>query len=233
MTIFNIYCDESRHTSDPRDRYAVIGGLRCPRDSKHELVGRIHKLQARFNAHGELGWKRLSPNRSEFYHELLKLFLDTPELAFRCLVVDRTTLNHDKFNDGDSELGFYKLYYQMLVHWLEPGQEYRLYLDWQQNSASNRFVELQTVLTRKLTGRANILSLEPVSSHNQPMIQLADLLMGAVGYAWNQYDQRDGASQAKVDFINELARSLNRGTLATGTPRPEAKFNVFNWQGQR
>lgn len=34
MTVFNIYCDESLHTSDKGDRYAVIGALQCPRDEK-------------------------------------------------------------------------------------------------------------------------------------------------------------------------------------------------------
>ena len=55
MTDFNIYCDESRHTSDPTQPFMVIGAVRCPRERKHELVGQIHRLQARHNAHGELG----------------------------------------------------------------------------------------------------------------------------------------------------------------------------------
>ena len=104
MTDFNIYCDESRHTSDPSQQFMVIGGVRCPRDRKHDLVGQIHRLQARHNAHGELGWKRVSPNKAAFYDELLALFANTPDLSFRCIVVDRNKLDYDKFNDGDAEL---------------------------------------------------------------------------------------------------------------------------------
>jgi surfactin synthase thioesterase subunit len=47
MTDFNIYCVEGRHTSDPTQQFMVIGGVRCPRDRKHDLVGQIHSLQAR------------------------------------------------------------------------------------------------------------------------------------------------------------------------------------------
>jgi hypothetical protein len=232
MTVFNIYCDESRHTSDKADRYAVIGALQCPRDDKKALVHRIHSLQALYNAHGELGWKRVSPNRAEFYDKLLEIFLETPALNFRCIVVDRHNLDHEQYNDGSPELGFYKLYYQMLVHWLQPSQEYRLYLDWQQNASSSRFRDLKTILTRKLTGRAHVLSLEPVSSDNQPLVQLADLLIGAVGYAWNERDKAPGASKAKVALLRKLESGLKRSTLASGTPKGEVKFNIFDWQGR-
>ncbi len=225
--VFNIYCDESRHTSDKSDRYAVIGALQCLTDQKRRIVHRIHSLQALHNAHGELGWKRLSPNRSDFYHKLIEVFLEEDCLQFRCIVIDRQAFKHETYNNGDSELGFYKMYYQMLVHWLEPGQRYRLFLDLQKNASSTRFTDLKTVLGRKLSGRAKIECLEPVSSHNQPLIQLVDLLIGAVGYQWNKRAE----SQAKLAFCSELARRLERFSLATATTRYERKFNIFRFDG--
>ena len=227
MTDFNIYCDESRHTSDPTQQFMVIGGVRCPRDRKHDLVGQIHRLQARHNAHGELGWKRVSPNKAAFYEELLALFANTPDLSFRCIVADRNKLDHDKFNDGDAELGFYKLYYQMLVHWLEKGQSYHIYLDWQQNQAQHRFHDLATVLTTKLRNHAAIECLEPVTSSNLPLLGLADVLIGAVGYAWNGL----GSSGAKLRVVDLLAESAGLSTLARGTPRAAQKVNIFCFDG--
>lgn len=227
MTDFNIYCDESRHTSDPTQPYMVIGAVRCPRERKHELVGQIHRLQARYNAHGELGWKRVSPNKAAFYEELLALFANTPDLAFRCIVADRNKLDHEKFNDGDAELGFYKLYYQMLVHWLQAGNSYHIYLDWQQNQAQNRFHDLATVLTTKLRNKAIIACLEPVTSSNLPLLGLADVLIGAVGYAWNGL----GSSAAKLHVVDLVAESAGLGTLARGTPLTAQKVNIFCFDG--
>ena len=232
MTAYNIYCDESRHTSDPRDRYTVIGALACPRECKRGLVHAIHQLKARHDAQGEFGWKRLSPNREAFYGALADLFLNDENLSFRCIVVDRHTLDHDTYNEGDAELGFYKLYYQMLVHWLQPGNEYHLYLDWQQNEVTHRFSELQAVLANKLSGRAKVACLEPVESDTQPLIQLADLLTGAVSYQWNGRHEAEGASQAKVRFAESLARGIGKTSLAQGTPRGADKFNIFDWRGR-
>lgn len=226
----NIYCDESRHTSDNSDRYLVIGAISCPRELKRDIVHRIHCLQAKHTARGEFGWSKVAPGKAAFFDELVTLFRDEPELRFRCLVTDRTQLKHDQFNDGDKELGFYKLYYQTLVHWLQPGNVYHIYLDWQQNACQERFADLREVLGRKLSGRAKIACLEPVSSHEQPLIQLTDLLIGAVGYAWNQRN----ASQAKFDFCNRLADRIGKKSLAFSSPwkGSDPKFNIFNWQGQ-
>lgn len=228
MTHFNVYCDESRHTSDPSQRFMVIGALQCPREAKRDLVHEIHGLMARHRAHGELGWKRLSPNRHEFYWALLELFARHDELRFRALVADRTRLNHAQFNDGDAELGFYKLYYQLLVHWLQPGNTYSIYLDWQQNSEQHRFKDLHSVLTTKLRGRSAIACLEPVTSENVPLIGLCDLFIGAVGYTWNRLQ----GSEIKQSFAADLARAAGLSSLGESTPKSRNKLNIFHFVGR-
>lgn len=218
-----IYCDESRHTSDSGDRYMVIGAISCPVQKKRDLVRRIHNLRAIHAAQGEFGWKRLSPNKRGFYWDLLDLFSKDSDLQFRCIVVEKST-----FASEDFELGFYKLYYQMLVHWLSPGCAYRIYLDSQQNREQGRFHTLRDILRRKLTGRAQILSLEPADSSELELMQLADLLIGAAGYAWNG---RQG-SATKVAFCDDLAHAVGRQSLAASTGSSELKFNVFHFVGR-
>lgn len=228
QTAINVYCDESRHTSDPGDRYFVIGGMACPREKKRDIVRQIHILKGRYNAQGEFGWKRLSPNKRDFYWSLLELFIAEQDLSFRCIVVDRNSLDHDKYNEGDGELGFYKLYYQMLVHWLKPEHAYHIYLDWQQNKSRERFSTLRDILRRKLTGRAAIKCLEPVGSKNIPMIGLIDLFIGAVGYHWNSRN----ASSIKLDFCSDLAGKLHIGNLRSSTFSIKHKFDIFPFQGR-
>ncbi len=224
----NIYCDESRHTSDPRDPYMVIGGIACPRGEKREIVHKIHVLKKRYNTQGEFGWKRLSPNRRDFYWAILDLFARESCLAFRCLVVDRNILDHEKYNQGDQELGFYKLYYQMLIHWLKPQNKYHLYLDRQQNRTQHRFSTLRNILRIKLSAQAEIACLEPVGSKHIPMIGMTDLLIGAVGYEWNGRD----ASKAKLEFCKKLAESMNMRDLGASTSYIRDKFDIFHFTGR-
>lgn len=224
----NVYCDESRHTSNPEDPFMVIGALFCPRDKKEEIAHRINLVRKEYETWREFGWKTLSPNRRDFYWSLLELFASEPSLSFRCLVVDRNILDHDQFNDGDNELGFYKLYYQMLVHWLRRDCAYHIFLDWQQNKTQRRFMELRDILSRKLSGKTKIECLEPVSSHSIPLIQLADLLIGAVGYSWNE---RKG-SEIKLEFCSAVAKVAGVHTLKTSTALSAEKFNIFHFTGR-
>lgn len=218
--VYLIYCDESRHTSDSGDHFMVIGALSCPEARKRDIVHRIHNLRAIHATQGEFGWKRLSPNKRGFYWALIDLFASEPDLQFRCIVVDRT-----RFVSDDQELGFYKLYYQMLVHWLSPGCTYRVLLDQQQNKEQGRFSTLREVLRRKLMGRAKILSLEPGDSSELEIMQLADLLVGAVGY------ERNGrtTSATKVEFCQDLASALGVPAISRSTAPDEEKFNVFHF----
>lgn len=223
----NIYCDESRHTSNPEDSFMVIGGLSCPRDRREELSRQINLIKKKHGTWKELGWKTLSPNRREFYWELMAFFAGEPDFCFRCIVVDCNVLDHGKYNFGDEELGFYKLYYQMLIHWLKPSFAYHIYLDWQQNRTQGRFITLRDVLKRRLLGRTKIECLEPVQSHKMPLIQLVDLLTGAMGYAWND---RMG-SQTKMAFCTDLARAVGLTSLKVTTPLSAEKFNIFHFTG--
>ena len=206
----------------------VIGALACSRDMKPLLTQKINLLRKEHKTWREFGWKTLSPNRRDFYWALMTLFCDTPDLTFRCLVVDRNTLDHDKFNQSDDELGFYKLYYQMLVHWLKPACVYHIYLDWQQNKLQHRFINLRDILRRRLTGKAKIECLEPVSSSAIPLIQMTDLLIGSVGYTWNNRS----ASSIKNDFCADLAKSVGLSSLKNSTILSAEKFNIFHFTGR-
>ena len=231
MSKINIYCDESRHTSGVDD-FMVIGAICCEKDLKKELVHKIHLLKKKHQAQGEFGWKRVSPNKKKFYLELIEFFIDNP-INFKCIVIDKRELNHERYNNGDKELGFYKLYYQMLTGLLKSDNEYSIYVDWQVNQKEKRFSDLKFYLDKKHI-RAKILCLEPVSSETQPLIQLADLLMGAVGYQYNKRKE----SQTKVEFCTVLANKLHScnskyfryGNLKTFTAQDEEKFNIFKWR---
>jgi hypothetical protein len=222
---FEVYCDEANPdvltSANPRARHLMIGSLWLPEELRNEIKARVGALRERHAAWGEIKWSKVSPNRRDFYVELIDLFFAYGDnLRFRCIAVDRTQLNL-ALHDNDGELGFYKFYYQLLHHWILDFNAYRIFCD----VKSNRDPKRLPVLARCLA-RANLTSsidgIQSLPSHEVVLIQLCDLLLGAASSRIND-TLRDGTAKAAV--VQRLESALGRPLAPSH--KGEEKFNIF------
>jgi len=219
-----IYCDESRHHAGPDCRFMAIGGLCVPRARKTELTKATRKLFRELGLGSEVKWNKVSRQYAEAYKRLVDFFFSDPDSRFRVIVVDQMKFDPER-HGGDRELGFYKFYYELLVHWLEPGNEYLILLDFKQNQSAQRYHDLRAALTHRLKGNAQILDLTVIDSRETPLVQLCDLLTGAVAAAWCG-SLRSGS--AKEELVKHIAGRRGVPTLKTASISSSfSKFNVF------
>jgi hypothetical protein len=219
-----IYCDESRHDPSGKNSYMAIGGLWVPRAEKLQISREFRQLCQSLNLNSEIKWHKVSEKRLEDYKRILDFFVNKPQLCFRVIVVDKDKLDFDSFHNGDQELGFYKFYYEMLVKWLEQGNQYLILLDFKQNKGSDRYGELLKVLNNSPANKGKILDLTVVNSAITPLAQLSDLLTGAVAAAWSGI----ALDSPKYDLSNYLAQHLSLESLQQETKNPQiCKFNIF------
>jgi len=222
---FEIYCDEANPevlTSEKAHaRYLMIGSLWLPADLRSEIKSRVDTMREHHQAWGEIKWSKVSPNRSDFYLELIDLFFAYGDnLRFRCIAVDRNQLNL-ALHDNDGELGFYRFYYQLLHHWILDFNAYRIFCDIKSNRDPKRLPVLARCLARaNLTSRVD--GIQSVPSHEVVLIQLCDLLLGAASSRIND-TLRDG--MAKADVVQRLESALGRPLAPTD--KGEEKFNIF------
>ncbi|MBW1926032.1 MAG: DUF3800 domain-containing protein [Deltaproteobacteria bacterium] len=226
---FEVYCDESMPdlftTKKPAGCYLMIGSLWLPGSLRARIKDDIQDLRKKHNTWGEIKWSKVSPSRLSFYLELLDMFFSySLELRFRCIAVDRTQINM-KFHDNDSELGFYKFYYQLLHHWIFDFNEYRIFCDIKTNRDPERLKVLKRCL-QNANLSSTIKDIQSLPSGQVVLIQLCDLLLGAAGSRMNK-TLRDGS--AKSELVHYLEKKLGVGTLAP-TPRGTEKFNIFKIQ---
>lgn len=231
---FDIYCDESHpdvfwSKAESRARFLLIGGLWLPTEERAAIKQAVSELKNEHGFHQEIKWHKVHGGKQEFYRALIDLFLRYElALRFRCIAVEGDKVDMVLFHQDDQELGFYKFYYQMVKHWLDDFNEYRLFCDEKTNRVGDRLETLRRTLDcANLT--SNVLSVQALPSHEVVLIQLADFLLGM---ASSRLNESVAPGSSKDRLIQHLEQGLDVNRLGP-TRKSERKFNIFkiNLQG--
>lgn len=228
---YNIYCDESCHLENDGINVMVLGAIRCQKEQRMRISKEIkaiktrHKLPTDF----EIKWTKVSKTKLPFYLELINYFFNTPELSFRGLVIpDKSKLNHNQYNNTHDGF-YYKMYFQLINTMLENSNQYNVYLDIKDTQGSQKVQKLQEVLANANYDfdREMITKIQQVHSHEVEQLQLADLIIGALGYVNRGLE----TSLAKLEIINRI-KVLSSLSLTKSTLPSAQKFNLFIWKAQ-
>lgn len=229
MDLYNIYCDESCHLENDRQTVMVLGAIWCVKDKAKEISRRIREIK---QEHGltqefEIKWTKVSPSKKNFYLDVADYFFDDDDLHFRALIVpDKSKLKHSEFRRTHDDW-YYKMFFDMLKVIISPDYRYRIYIDIKDTRGGKKVKKLSEVLrNEKYDFKRNIIEfMQLVHSHDIQMLQLADLLIGAISYL----NRELGGNEAKEAII---ARIMERSgySLTQTTLYRENKMNLFRWQ---
>lgn len=229
---YDIYCDESRQdlltspaSITATNRFCCIGGLMLATESRTALKSKIKKLRDKYSVYGELKWGTVSENKLQIYADLIDLFFDTDGLNFRVIVIDAQKVDNDIFNDSNSELGFYKFYYQLLSHWISHKNRYRVFTDQKTNGDKHHLQELKRILNN-ISFESPIYDIQAIDSKESLILQMENVIMGAVGYKYNF--KGNGSSIAKENIVKHIKSRLGHEIAPTSVS--EQKFNIFEIQ---
>ena len=229
MREYNIYCDESCHLEHDDCVVMVLGALWCPKDKKQKIFDCLKEIKVRhgFSSIFEIKWNKVSPAKVGFYIDLVNYFFDDNDLHFRTLIVpDKSKLDHAFFNHTH-DVFYYKMYFDLLKVIFEPDAGYNIYLDLKDTQGWYKIKKLEEILRSSSYDFSHdiIRKIQEVHSREVVLIQLADLLTGAVAYANRDLTTNSG----KLALVNKI-RKRSGYTLKYTTLLREQKFNIFRWQ---
>lgn len=227
---YNVYCDESCHLEHDHQPIMVLGAIGCPRHLAKRTFIELRKIK---ESHGfgksEVKWNKISPRNQSMYEDLIDYFFATECLSFRCIVIkDKQRLDHDRF-DQDHDTWYYKMYFLLLHGVLTPGNVYRVFLDIKDTRGGAKVRKLQEVLCNSHYDfeQKMISNVQIVRSQEVELVQLADILLGAVSYK----NRHLSTSKAKMELVS-LVETKSGYSLVNSTLMLEPKFNVFCWNPQ-
>ena len=241
--IVNIYCDESCHLQNDNESIMAIGAVYCPAAKKQEIFERLFELKQKHKlipkrkknekenrSYYELKWNKVSKVKIDYYKDVINYFFDNDHLHFRGLIVhDKTKLDYEKFQHTHDTF-YYKMYFGMLKAILNPGFAHYIYIDIKDTRSKEKVHKLEQVLRNDKYDFAKeiIKQIQQVRSHEVEIIQLTDLLIGAVGYI----NRGKTESKAKNELI-DLIKHRSKYSLVKSTLLRESKFNIFIWEPQK
>lgn len=233
MNEINIYCDESNHLENSPINIMTLGAVYCEKDKTREINTRIRELKKRHHLayNFEAKWTKISPSskslRLQFYQDLIDYFFDNTDLHFRGIVIDKKQLDHKKFNQTHDKW-YYKMYFELLSKLLDPSQKYYIYIDIKDTQGNEKVQKLHDVLSNDIYDfEKNIIkNVQQVRSHEIEILQITDLLIGALQFA----NRDDGKSVAKKSIVEKM-RKRSGYSLLKSTLFKETKLNVFHWKG--
>ncbi|MBI9035912.1 MAG: DUF3800 domain-containing protein [Bacteroidales bacterium] len=215
---FNIYCDESCHIEHDHKRFMLLGCVSSAYNQVKRHSERIKALKEKHNFYGEIKWSNVSSSQYHFYKEILEYFFDT-DLRYRAVIVDKTKIDNDPYGQ-DYDTFYYKMYYFLLNHKKNSLYTYNVYLDIKDTLSAFKVSKLKDILNTKFGIFRNV---QNIRSHESILLQIADLLTGALAYNLNVADQ---AVKAKTDLIKIIEKHASNGLKETSEYNDD-KLNLF------
>lgn len=216
-----VYCDESRQDISPNStsKNMLIGGIWIPVERRESIKNFIKVLKEKHSIGGELKWNKIAARNHKLYMEIVDLFFNDPDIRFRCIVVDKSKLNFEKYHRGDKELGFYKFYYHMLTKWIDD-KTIRIFTDLKTNRVKGRLKKLEEIFVRE--NNSTQIKVQAISSHESLLIQMTDILLGAISAKFNPETL---INSFKNDIIKIIEKRSGKPIAATYPS--EKKLNIF------
>jgi hypothetical protein len=218
-------------------RYMVVGGVSCSSAFAEEVDWAIRRIRAaaRF-PQDSLQWKHFRPEKFPDYKRLIDYFLKKNEehyLNFSCLVIDKTRLNHRRYNDGDAEAFFQKMMYQYALALAERyGWPPVLRCFHGRRVSKFDLVDIRRIINSGISQKTHFTTYRPLRQLEYMDVersgphQISDILIGAVSYYWNTSQQRRGLNRKRL-LAEYIKAECCASTLAERTPMHMPHFDIW------
>lgn len=217
----------------------IMGGLVIRAEVLAKANARFAELRFPELPRGEMKWGGVSNAKLAAYRRIVDAFFDDPVFAasdFHSTVVDTWGQDHQRFGDGDKDKTFNKELYQLAAKFARLYRDRLFHLYPDDRETVHRPGELRDILNfgRRKKGDARDFPFRRChfrKSHETPMLQVVDILLGGLAYRVNGHANALDASPAKVDLSRHIMQRANVRDVLKDTAMG-GKFTIWHRQLQ-
>lgn len=230
-----IYCDESCPLE--YESTTLLGAIGCSYENKEQIVKDLRNLKNKYfiNSKYETKWVKASKAKIQYYKELIDYFYSNDDIRIRILVAkDKENLNNNVYNNGDYQEWYYKMYYCLLEKFTDSNYDYYMLYDQKDKYTTYKMNKVKDIIKNKKSFNDSEhfnFKIKQINSKESELMQLLDVIMGAVGYKNRGYlNQEKG--EAKKEIVKYLEETFNK-SISEKTSPFESKFNIFIWSPRK
>lgn len=230
-----IYCDESCPLE--YESTTLLGAIGCSYESKEIIVKELRSIKNKYfiNSRYETKWVKVSKSKLEYYKELINYFYNNDDIRIRILVAkNKENLNNDKYNNGDYQEWYYKMYYYLLDKFIDCNYDYYMLYDEKDKYTTYKMNKVKDIIkTKKSFNDPEHFNfkIKQINSKESELMQLLDVIMGAVGYKNRGFLKKE-KGETKKEIVNYIEEVFNKSISETTSPF-ESKFNIFIWSPRK
>jgi len=232
MEQINYYCDESCHLplfdkNKDNQIAMVLGTVHCNIKYIEEVKNGIKKIKEKHNIphYYEIKWTKVSKGEKNYYIDLVNYFFNNDQLGFRCIIArDKNRFDYNIYSHDEL---YYIMYYFLLDKLINKNHINNIYLDKKDTQGKPKVAKLKKYLKNRYSYYINAIGKVQITNSNDIILmQLTDLLIGAIGY----YNRGLQTNETKLEIIDIIQSKINHQLSITTPSLREKKFNVFYWK---
>lgn len=232
-----LFCDEAGKDTD---RYLAVGGLVVAHSDVAAIRAEFIRRKTALGLNKEAKWNATRKPTLEKHRSLIKWTFDLirkRELLFHCLLVDFERFDHGLREDGGKAESMKRMYYQLILHRLlkKHGREYDCYALIDKCNELTGLERFRTGLNTdskrfKCDGALKVIEFR--DSEKEPLLQMNDLILGAVCAHRNRRFEEAGAGQYKANLAGYVLGKFDLLNFDGDTPRAQDTLSIWNLKSE-
>lgn len=239
LPIHHIYSDESRHTGH---RYMLMGAAIIRRNDVPMFNDTMAKYRLATKMPYELKWSKVNVQKLKEYKTFIDYFFalnNENKTHFKCIIIDNEGAANAKYRKIPQDTRLHKQYHSLILHkfgkkYYKTAKPCKFILHPDQRETKQDFEESTEFLNKSMRNHFNdntispFVKIQPVESHLCELVQIIDILLGAIGFEKNGNHLLSGSNVGKIELCKYIAEKAGLKNLCDCTGWDAKRFEIWN-----
>ena len=221
-----VFFDETGSINDRNNRYFGLGMVKCMQP--YYLDSKIRYIRQKNLFYDEIKWNRISKKNLPLIKEIIDATFDIPGIKFASIIINKDDVDFKSEFSNDPYLAYQKFTEDLLKINVAKNEVLTVLADYISTPNGTKFeVKIKHNINEEF-GRLAIAGVHRVESDGINLIQIADLLLGAVIYEHKLKHKLVSGDKYKIATYKHVLKRVGIKTFVKG--HKNRKFNVIEYK---